>query len=357
MASSRRVAIGSFDISGLLSTLQRGLRFCGVEVYSWVNWWPTFFTGGDYTFRAQAVQDQNAKLDAFLRLVNTCDIFVYIWCRSGFLFNIEEEFALLKSKGKTIVVWCVGGDVRPYGQYVEWMKSFGSVFSDDFSPPDSYEEDAKAIRCYQVVEKYADLIVSTIDQSFHGTRDFYQGMVPCEPLEDQWLYSIDPSPVRCLHVPSSDLKGTGLFVSSIMDLAAQHVPISLTVGRGISHDVLMREMRGYHVMLDELFFPRHGMQAVEAMMRGCIVVAGDNTTISPSYAGEERPIFTVATHNIVERLRDLFTTDPSQLLAMRARSRAFAERNHDFRLVSAALMDLLESGKESRFFYRVSLDS
>jgi hypothetical protein len=346
------IVVGGLNIANLVNVLSRGFDINGIKCFAWANWTHSFFNENERLFLSYMHSDEQ-KLAVFNTLIANYDTFLYIWARSGLLLNIEDELRLLKSLNKQIIIWCVGGDVRPYRLYREWMTKRGRNIR-DMPSTHSIEDDAAAIKCYSIVERYADIIISTMDQSFHGTRKFYQGSIPFEINYD--LQIVDPGyeHLSMLHVPSSAYKGTNLFMNAIFKLFDDNLSIKVTFGKNFKHKDFLDQLRVHSVLLDELFFPRHGKQAIEAMANGCIAVAGDDEKISPSHVSEIRPIYKTSVDTLYEDLNRLAQYTAKEIYEMRIRSYEYASRQHCHIKVTDALVSLIQCNTETRHFHLVT---
>lgn len=104
-------------------------------------------------------------------------------------------------------------------------------------------------------------------------------------------------------------------------------------------------MEGSQVLLDQLYSYTPGMNALEAMARGLVVVGGgepENYTI----LGETqlRPIINVqpTEEDVYEKLCDLIT-HPEEIPRLSADSRLYIERHHDYMTVARRYLDFWKS--------------
>lgn len=293
--------IGTTEICGHLVDFAEGFRSIGHEASTLVSqthkWLPRTY---DYQFNEG---DLNA--DSLLHLgflMGDCDVFICVWTKRSILPN-QLDIPFLKKMGKTVVMVCVGSDVRDYDSYKQYYRNGCSAINTVPFPSDPIEV---ALGSTRFVEEHADVILSQPNQSIYGVRAFHHFYVPLELSKYGANIPAREIP-KILHIPSRKaIKGTEYFTKALQTLEAEGVQFEFKFLEDLAHESVLAELQDADILLDELYFPLHGMLSAEAMASGCVVVNGDNESYEP--IPPNRPICKVTLEDLVPKLRELIVS-------------------------------------------------
>lgn len=222
-------------------------------------------------------------LGYFLRRVNG----VFYVSDVGFLISPIDanqfEYSFIKSKGKHLVLWYTGSDIRSIRQSIianeGEFEDYGSVIplSDPKTISDAYDQKIKVK--VQVAEKYGDLIFNhNKDQVSYFERQVYDTFAIVQ--EDFFNFSIDKfnnlpdSKIRIFHAATNSLiKGTPLIREAIELLAREGYQFEYReLKPGTSREGLLEELKSAHIVINQLYSRIPGHFGFEAMANSCAVI-------------------------------------------------------------------------------------
>jgi glycosyltransferase involved in cell wall biosynthesis len=144
--------------------------------------------------------------------------------------------------------------------------------------------------------------------------------------------------IRLLHVPNHmHFKGSRYLKEAVERLSAE-APIELNTSSGISNTEVLQLMSQCDLVVDQLIGGHFGLTALEAMAVGkpvIVYIADMSTVVAP----EECPFINANPDTIDLVLRDIMA-DPSKLLAIGQRSRAYVERHYSVSALATRLRHL-----------------
>lgn len=274
-----------------------------------VNFFPhPFYRSNTYDFSMSAVP---SNLSSIVRIIVGPILLGYLAHRASGFFYIgnqgflidkldgkEYEFAFLKKRGKKIVNFFCGSDIRSIrlaqehaaklkleviATYYPLMKSYALS--------DEHENFLKITA--QSADKYADLIFSApMDQISYLKRDV---SIVFHAYPNEWFVRNDQkftqlSPIIIVHAPSAPIiKGTQLVRAAIKKLQIEGYLFEYIELQHVSNKVVLDHLRRAHIVINELYAFIPGLFGIEAMASHCALLTSadrDVETLLPEGAHE-----------------------------------------------------------------------
>ncbi len=258
-----------------------------------------FYPKNDYDIKLKEVKKKSDYIfiyfyGAFLLgyLLNIADTFFYIWL-NGFIFNIidikllknkhlEYELNFIKSKGKKIIWYFCGDDIRSIKltkKYLEENDLDGFVnYYDNYFHSEHYDKEKKLLA--EIVSKYSDVIfnnifhqISYINVKQYMSFQFY----PIEKFLKNEEKFEDLSKVVILHAPSSPLvKGTPLVRAVIKKLKLEGYNFKYIELINKTNEEVLDNLKKAHIVLNQFYSKTPGTFGVEALANYCVVLQSTN---------------------------------------------------------------------------------
>lgn len=221
-------------------------------------------------------------------LLNVSDVFFYIWS-NGFIFNfydlrkldnkvIEYELNFIKSKGKKIIWYFAGDDIRSIKltkKYLQENDLDGFInYFDQFFHTDGYDEQKKLLA--DVIPKYSDIIFNhVLDQiSYIKTKQympFYYYPILSYMKNEKKFNNLDK--LFILHAPSSPLvKGTPLVRAAIKKLKLEGYSIEYIELINKTNEEVLENLKNCHIVLNQFYSRAPGTFGIEALANYCVVL-------------------------------------------------------------------------------------
>lgn len=145
------------------------------------------------------------------------------------------------------------------------------------------------------------------------------------------------------HAPSNrSVKGTDLILAALDELRADGFDFELDLIEGLSNEEALERYRAADVVIDQVYAGWYGGLAVEAMALGKPVVVYLRDTdlhFLPPGMKDDLPFFRTTPATIKDVLRNVLETPRMELLERARLSRAFVERWHDPREITARMAE------------------
>jgi len=244
--------------------------------------------------------------------------FVYIG-QNGFLRalrdNREFEFSFLASRGKRIICYFTGNDIRSLRKMAELERRMGIPNIGTYLPLASpatgtkaYDDRRQALA--RTADEYADVIFSSaVDQASYLTRktEPFLYFFPDEKVLDTLEKFDSESPIVVLHAPSSPIiKGTPLVRAAVAELQAEGWDFEYVELSGVQHDEVERHLRRAHIVLNQFYSFLPGVFGIEAMAAGTVVLMSADERHEPDLpAGAGTAWISTKHYEVASRLREV----------------------------------------------------
>ncbi len=240
----------------------------------------------------------------------------------------------------------VGDDVRPRKVYNQIMKHFHS--SEISCVPDN-NADFQNTKLLRTVEQYADIILSSHDQSILAKRPFWQYCLPVEvPGETLAKVVANQRPQICSNANAMATKGTGLFLGVIQELECFKLRYDIRFHSNVLESSMLYSFAVSDIVIENLRLPMYGKTAVQAMMLGCIPVTSCNVELMPF--PENRPTWKVTAKNIGPRVLELLQMPNSQRFSLQQECINFSNRHHSAGAFVEGVAELLNGNRPNASF-------
>lgn len=261
--------------------------------------------------------------------------FFYVW-ESGFLFHRFDgrayEFDFLKKRGKKIVTFFCGSDIRSPHLSIEHAKkldidvmaTYQALSDPKFASP---EFEARVRRTAEVADRYVDHIFNApVDQIGYIKRDVHPFVYfyPDEKFNRNADKYNDVKRVKIVHAPSSFIiKGTQLIRAAIKKLKLQGYDFEYVEIINMPHAVVMHHLQTAHIVVNELYAFVPGIFGLEAMASYCAVLTSADREIETTLPIGANDAWMVTKYwEIYENLKKMLD-DPALM-------RATAERGYEW---------------------------
>jgi hypothetical protein len=273
------------------------------------------------------------------RLASQAHGFIYLG-KSGFLTasidHRRSEFAFLKRRGKRIVCYFAGNDIRSPKLMAELERTTGvkniASFLLDARPDFGtavYENHKKEIA--RVADEFADVIFNaTVDQLSYLTKPtqpflYFYPESGFMPIGNRYENLDRP---LIVHAPTSPLiKGTPHVREAVARLQQLGYEFEYVEIMNMTNDVVLETLSRAHIVLNEFYAFVPGMFGIEAMASGCALLNSADERIEtdlPSGSNEAWKVTRV--EEIFDNLRELL--DHKELIKPLAiRGQAWAREN------------------------------
>ncbi len=197
---------------------------------------------------------------------------------------------------------------------------------------------------FRLIEKYCEYIFAEKDliNFVKNNPNIFPVYVAADPPKsaENLLNKFNTTKIIIAHFPTNNILKGSKYVIEIMDKVCKENPEVEFVNRRMSNKELLDFLEKHvNIVIDELHSPYHGMLAVEAMARGCIVL----TRVLDYFYKErpELPIISVNPDNLKDVLNNLLM-DRVKMLEIAKRSIDYYNKYHTLQSVGAYYKRILE---------------
>jgi glycosyltransferase involved in cell wall biosynthesis len=206
--------------------------------------------------------------------------------------------------------------------------------------------DDEKVRRMKQVSRYVKVAIVADYELFSYVAPFFrQPVIIPQAIDTVKFKPVFPNPDNSnpliVHAPSrKDVKGTSYVEEAIARLKKKYCFDFLCLHQAKNEEV-MEVFKKADVVVDQLLLGTYGVISVEAMALGKPVICYIREDLVSKYP-EDLPIVNANPYTIEDALETLLA-DPKLRLELGMRSRAFAERYHDSKVVAEKLVALYES--------------
>jgi hypothetical protein len=183
---------------------------------------------------------------------------------------------------------------------------------------------------FRLIEKYCDYIFAEKDlvsfvKNNHNIFPFYVAADPAKASQNV-INKFSNSKIVVAHLPTNNILKGSIYVTKIMDKVCKENPEVEFITKRMSNKELLDFLeKEVHIVIDELHSPYHGLLAVEAMARGCVVL----TRILDCFYEErpELPIISVNPDNLENVLNNLLR-DKAKMIDIAKQSVDYYNKYH-----------------------------
>ena len=346
-----KVLVGTTEICGWVSLLQKELNKLGHDCHTLVKSRNALYSEAAYTYDVTKLQlgkkisggvlqspvhrvnriISTAYLRSFVRrFASRYDIVIYIW--DTILPNFEDV-KIFKEHGAKIIFWFTGSDIRTFRNFSNTFDVSHWKFSDYWTK----EDISRKQKYVDVAETYGDLIYSVPDQAGLQRRPYYHLQIPIDLSNFTFKNNRSVVP-NVLHLPSDpSKKGTDVIESAIKALQNEGIEMKFHSYRNLDHKVIPAILQEMDIVVDQIVFHGPGVLGCEAMASGCAVAT---RFLEPSAAVFKPPVWNIDADTIKPKLRQLFN-DAGLRQRLIEDGRAYIETHNDSALVVRKMIENL----------------
>lgn len=215
----------------------------------------------------------------------------------------EYEFRFLRARGRRIVCYFTGNDIRSPKLMAERARLTGRpnlgtalLSVDPVFATDEYD-DARRRRA-EVADEHADVIFNAREDQLSyltsDTRPFLY-FYPDEQFAPSTTKFDAPAKIVVVHAPSNPLlKGTDAVRRAMARITAEHPEVEYRELIGVPHAEVIAALDEAHIALNEFYSSLPGVFGVEAMARRCVLVTSANVADEPDLGADAEGAWVVA---------------------------------------------------------------
>jgi hypothetical protein len=239
--------------------------------------------------------------------------FVYV-SGSGYLHAVYDsrryEFTFLKKRGKKIVCYFTGSDIRSIRMAAERERRTGlpniASYITETDPSlgtDEYEAAREGLA--QVADEYADMVFNAdIDQQGYLTRpsERYMYFFPDDEITDDFTKFADVTTPVIVHAASSPvIKGTQLVRAAVEELRSEGRQFEYIELLRQPHSEVRRALSRAHIVLNHFYGETPAVFGVESLAAGCVVMMRADESTEPMLPEGSSSAWVVTQHFEVTR--------------------------------------------------------
>lgn len=274
-------------------------------------------------------------------LVNRARGFIYVGGGAfleGHHDEREFEFAFIRSRGRRLVCYFTGNDIRSPRLSVERAEqsgrpNIGSILvtiDPVFATPEY--DDARRTRA-QVAERHSEAIFNARNDQLsylEGRTYPFLYFYPDEQFVGPTAKFEAPERIVVVHAPSNPLlKGTDVVREVMARITQSHPQVEYRELIGVPHEQVLAALDEAHIALNEFYASVPGVFGVEAMARRCVLVTSARVADEPDLGEDAEGAWAVAD---VDTLHDVIT----DVLAHPERMSRLADRGWDWSMRHAS---------------------
>lgn len=319
--------IGTIDVGHNIAMLADGFRGMGLEVstcivsHNGVFYDKAFDLSCAPLYRAAIERiREDRPVDDLAddeRFAHLFDYDVYLFVASHTLMPGLLDLPLLKDRGKVIVSFQAGSEVR------FWMaaRRFNAAYGHEFPPglvvhatnqTTALNEIAAASRYLDVfsnklhnirmAELYADLILSQPCSNVLALRPYMAAILPVDTTRLTARIPGRERPV-IVHAPTNiAFKRSDLIIAALHELWSEGLGFELRLLRNVPNDQVLESLTDADILIDQIACGKSGLLGYEGMASGCVVVGCNDEDASP-IPHRCLPVIRIDTHNVKDVLR------------------------------------------------------
>ncbi len=368
IAKKKKIFIGTIDIAYQIRDFKKGFESLGYEVITGVQFdsLSRFKQKFDYDYVFSEVKKKwfrgirpkrlqkylqnkfNPRKKAIYKIIDECDIFLFMWTS---LFVNNADLELLKKKGKKIVVFFVGSDIRYFHSFEQEMKKYGipSFYNDQMKAEPLRQLESK-LSYLRNVEKFADLIYNLPNQGQLALRPYFHFFVPVDTSLIKENTKQREIPV-VIHAPSSRAsKGTETILATFEQLKRDGLKFDSKLIENTPYEEALLEYTNADILVAELIIPSGGKLDREALAAGTVVLSSINKDYI-DLVPDDCPIIHVNPDNLYDQLKSLIIDYPRRVSLARM-GRPYVEKYHSINFIPGLILERLNiNEKDLKYDY------
>jgi hypothetical protein len=375
--SPPRVLIGCLNIGNNIQLLARGFREIGFEVKTAAAARNGNFYAHDFDFDLaplHALAAESIARDEYPewvvddpRFAPLFDFDLYVFVASHTLLPGLFDLPLLKARGKAIISFQTGSEIRFWQMARTFNAAYGHIFPDDLVPkiastpkhmgevaawPRYLDVLSNKLHNIRMAERYADALFSQPRANVLGVRPYMAAILPLDASRCTARIPGRTHPV-VVHAPTNPaFKQSALIMQTLERLWKEGVGFELRLLRNLPNERVLEALTDADVLIDQIYCGKPGLLGYEGMASGCVVLGGnlEDPTPVPHHA---LPVIDIVPDRIFETFREVLGgSRDARVAAAEAGVQYLAEGHHTPARIAQYLIEGLErSGKRDWDYY------
>lgn len=373
--SKLRMLIGTLDIGGNIRMLADGFRACGFDVSTaWVTNNGVFYDRSFDLYAGDVYQAAADSLRAGVSPEVICDdpryrhffdFDVYLFLASHSLFPGLFDLPLLKMRGKIVISFQCGSEVR----FSAMARSFNEAYGHGF--PESLlhtrantADDFASIACQsryldlfsnklhniRMAERFSDVVLSQPCSNVLAVRPYMAAILPVDRSRCRPNVPQRDRPV-IVHAPTNvEFKRSDLIVQTLLDLWSEGHGFELRLIRNLPNERVLEALTDCDILIDQVACGKTGLLGYEGMASGCVVLGCNDEEAAP-IPHRSLPVVRIAPDNLYGVLKRVLMDAPLRVQCAEAGLRYMSLGHHEPANVAAYILDCLEREKAGDFDY------
>lgn len=326
-----RMLIGTRNIGNNVQMFAQGFRELGFEVQTANTADPTIYYDESFDLNARDLHqeamrriEQGQSPDVLAddpRYAHFFDFDLYIFVSCHSLFPGMLDVPLLKERGKAIISFHGGSELRYWRMAEEFNAAYGHTFPDALkSNLVNFAEDVKLIASVsryaevfanklhntRVVERYCDMVMTQPRSNVLGVRPYMAAIVPVDTARCRPNIPGREVPV-VVHAPTSpEFKRSDLILAALDRLWSEGVAFELRLLRNVPNEQVLAALSDCDVLIDQIACGKTGLLGYEGMASGCTVLGCNDEGAHP-VPFRCQPILRIAPDNVYDVLKRVLT--------------------------------------------------
>lgn len=343
MTPDKKVFLGLGNIAGIFTSLKKGFEQNGISA--------DFYSLNEHIFGYKTdkviAYSENfllRKLQKFYLLIKLLIKYNYfVFDSTGSLLPDNKDIKLFRLFGKKTMVIFTGCDIR-LPEKVEKFK-----WNPCRDCKNSYKNfvgcvlEVKPQKIRNIEDKF-ELIVSAEEAAGSLSREYTSTLFPVDIEKFKYTGTSPGQKLKILHAPSHpEYKGTKYVIEAIEKLKKNY-HFEFSIVQDVKAEELYNEIERADLIIDQMLVGFYGLFSIESMAMGKPVVCYIRQDILQS-SPPDIPVINANPDTLYEVLKGILDA-PDKLREIGKRSREYAEKYHDSKIIARQYYELFEKGKK-----------
>ncbi len=339
MHSNKKVFLGLENIAGIFTSLKKGFEQNGIssDFYSMNEHIFGYETDKIIAYSENSLIRKFQKFFLIIKLLFKYDYFIFD--STGSLLPDYKDIRIFRFFGKKTMVIFTGCDIR-LPEKVEKYK-----WNPCRNCPDEYKRFTGCVietkpGKIREIEKNFDILLSAEEAAGSLNKEYHAALFPVDA--EKFVYTgVNPSKkLKILHAPSNpEYKGTQ-YITAAIDRLKKEYEFEFKVINNVKAEELYKEIAAADLIIDQMLVGFYGLLSIESMAMGKPVVCYIREDIA-NHSPAEMPVINANPDNLYDILKGVLN-DPSALIETGIRSREYAEKYHNAKIIAKQYYELLE---------------
>lgn len=339
MHSNKKVFLGLENIAGIFTSLKKGFEQNGIsaDFYSLNEHVFGYETDKIIAYSANSFVRKFQKFFLIFKLIFKYNYFIFD--STGTLFPEFNDVKLLRFFGKKTMVIFTGCDIRLPDKVSKYKWNPCRDCTDDYKGFVGCVIGTKPGKISET-EKNFDIILSAEEAAGSLSKNYYPALFPVDIEKFKYTGSNPGKKLKILHAPSNpEYKGTKYILTAVERLKKEF-DFDFKVIKNVKAEELYDEIAASDLVIDQMLVGFYGLLSVESMAMGKPVVCYIREDVA-SGSPAEIPVINANPDNLYIVLKGILT-EPTKLIEIGSRSREYAEKYHNAKIIAGQYYELLE---------------